>query len=321
MAKPRPSISVVVPVFNGARTLENLVDRISATMVELTDPYEIVLVSDGSTDGSWDKIQGLGRRYPSVRGVELMRNYGQHNAILAGVRHSKNEVIVTLDDDLENPPEEIPKLLEALEMGFDVIYGWSPRMQRHGTFRAMATWLTKWALRTALGVKTARSVSAFRAFRRNVAAAFDEFAGPYVSIDVLLGWSTTRFGSVRVEVSNVPSSGKSRYNLPKLMTHTLNLLIGFSTWPLRLVSIVGFTFTLFGLGVLAYVLARYAIEGSSVPGFAFLASATAIFAGAQLFSLGLIGEYLARMHFRLMERPPYSIRGLTEEKKDRQQPV
>jgi undecaprenyl-phosphate 4-deoxy-4-formamido-L-arabinose transferase len=286
------------------------VARLEAVLSPLTPDYEIVLVNDGSSDRSWGRIASLVRTRPSVRGIDLMRNFGQHNALLAGIRAARFETIVTLDDDLQNPPEEIPKLLEALGDRYDVVYG-TPIRPEHGLGRGIATWLTKLALRSAMGSDVARKVSSYRVFRRDLRDAFSRYDGSYVSIDVLLAWGTTRFTSVPVQHVR-RETGKSNYNVRKLAVHALNMATGFSTRPLRLASIVGFFFALFGAGVLIEVVVRRLIQGSPVPGFAFLASIVAIFAGAQLFALGIIGEYIARMHFRLMDKPPYVIREPTE---------
>jgi len=157
-----------------------------------------------------------------------------------------------------------------------------------------------------MGVEIARKVSAFRAFRTQIREGFALYDGPFVSIDVLLGWSTKRFASVSVRHEQRPS-GESNYTFSKLVSHALDMMTGFSTIPLRLASVMGFVFSFFGLGILIYVFISYLIRGS-VPGFPFLASIIAMFAGAQLFALGVIGEYLARIHFRTMRRPSYSIR-------------
>ncbi len=310
----QPTISVVVPVYNSQETLAELTARLEAVLTGAAGRFEVILVNDGSRDGSWGVIERLAAADGRVRGVDLMRNYGQHNALLAGIRQARYDVTVTLDDDLQNPPEEIPVLLARLAEGYDVVYG-TPRREQHGLWRDLASRATKWALQGAMGAETARHVSAFRAFRTRVREAFARYEGPFVSIDVLLTWGTTRFSAVPVR-HDPRRAGVSGYSFRKLMTHALNMMTGFSTWPLQLASLVGFGFTLFGLGVLAYVLGRYLVLGGSVPGFPFLASVIAIFSGAQLFALGIIGEYLARMHFRMMDRPPYTIRhthGATED--------
>jgi undecaprenyl-phosphate 4-deoxy-4-formamido-L-arabinose transferase len=168
------------------------------------------------------------------------------------------------------------------------------------------------ALRGTMGAETARKVSAFRAFRTRVRDAFAAYPGPFVSIDVLLTWGTTRFHAAPVR-HDPRREGASQYTVGRLIALALNMMTGFSTLPLQIASLVGFAFTLFGILTLAYVVARYFIEGTSVPGFPFLASIIAIFSGAQLFALGIIGEYLARMHFRSMERPAYTVRSATPE--------
>jgi glycosyltransferase involved in cell wall biosynthesis len=298
-------ISVVVPVYNGASTLEALTERLGAVLGPLRS-YEIVFVNDGSRDESWNVITRLAEEQQHVRGLDLMRNYGQHNALLAGVRSARNPVVVTLDDDLQNPPEEIPKLLVKLDEGYDVVYGASSGRE-HGLLRNLATRLTKLALRAAIGKEIAADVGPFRAFRTQLRDAFGDFQGPYVSIDVLLGWGTSRFASVPVR-HEARSAGESSYGWGRLATHAFNVLTGFSTRPLRIASILGLVFTLFGGVVLVLVLVRYFVSGSVVPGFAFLASVIAIFSGAQLLTLGIIGEYLARMHVRVLDQPPYAIR-------------
>jgi undecaprenyl-phosphate 4-deoxy-4-formamido-L-arabinose transferase len=298
-------LSVVVPVYNGASTLEALTERLGAVLDPIRE-YEIVFVNDGSRDESWSEIARLSESRPQVRGIDLMRNYGQHNALLAGVRSARNPVVVTRDDDLQNPPEEIPKLLGKLDEGFDVVYGASSGRE-HGLLRNLATRLTKLALRAAIGKEIASDVGPFRAFRTQLRDAFDEFQGPYVSIDVLLSWGTSRFAAVPVR-HEARTAGESSYGWSRLATHALNVLTGFSTRPLRIASILGLVFTLFGALVLVLVIVRYFVSGRVVPGFAFLASVIAIFSGAQLLTLGIIGEYLARMHVRVLDRPPYAIR-------------
>jgi glycosyltransferase involved in cell wall biosynthesis len=302
----RHSVSVVVPVYQSERTISELVRRISASLDALVASYEIILINDASADGSWAAIEAIAPLYPALRAIDLMRNYGQHNALLAGIRAARHDIIVTLDDDLQNPPEEIHKLLTKLDEGDDVVYGTPLRMQ-HGVWRNVASRVTKLALQSIMGATTASKVSAFRAFRTPVREGFANYRGPYVSIDVLLTWSAKRFGNIDVE--HAPRTiGESHYSLPKLLNHALNMMTGFSTAPLRVASLIGFVFTLFGIGVFAYVVGRYLLQGGSVPGFPFLASIVAILSGAQLFALGIIGEYLASVHFRVMERPPYVIR-------------
>lgn len=299
-------ISVVVPVYNSEASLENLVSRLGPVLAAISDRVELILVDDGSKDESWDVIRALAEEHPWIVGIALMRNYGQHNAVLCGTRAARYDVIVTMDDDLQHPPEEVPKLLKKLDEGYDVVYG-RPEREQHGFFRNLASVITKIVLQSAMGAETARGVSAFRAFRTELRAAFEGYRSPYVSVDVMLTWATTRFAAVTVQ-HHPRAAGASNYTFWKLVTHALNMMTGFTSVPLQLASILGFAFTCFGIAILAYVLARYFITGGSVPGFPFLASTIAIFSGVQLFVLGIIGEYLARMHFKMMDRPTYVVR-------------
>ena len=303
-------LSVVVPVYNSAEILPQLVERLGEVLPLLAARHELILVNDGSRDGSWERVQALAAGRPWVRGFDLARNFGQHNALLAGIRQARFHLLVTMDDDLQHPPEEIVHVLARLEQGgFDVVYG-CPRKRAHSSYRNLGSRLTRLALSSSMGAELARDVSAFRAMRTGLRTAFESYRGAFISIDVLLTWATHRFGSVEVE-HHERAAGRSNYDFRRLVTQAFNMLTGFSTLPLQLASWVGFFFTSFGVLVLVYVVGRYLLEGGDVPGFAFLASIIALFSGAQLFALGMIGEYLARMHFRLMGRPPYLIRSDT----------
>jgi len=298
-------VSVVVPVFNGERTLAELVRRIEAALEGRE--HEVVLVDDGSQDGSWPAIKALAALNERVRGLELSRNYGQHNATLAGVRMARFPITVTIDDDLQNPPEEIPRLLERLEAGrVDVVYG-IPAERRHSLWRNAGTRIGRLVMRAAVGGDLAEKVSGFRAFRTELRESFAFFRGPYVILDVLLSWASSRYAAV--EVRHEPRvAGASTYSFGQLVATALTWLTAFSIRPLRLASIIGLVTFIFGLGVLAAVLIAYATRGNPVPGFAFLASIIAIFSGAQLLTLGIMGEYVARVHVRVTERPAYDVR-------------
>ena len=297
-------LSVVVPVYRSQPTLSELHRRIIAALEPLGLSLEIVLVEDCGGDDSWQVIEALAQQDARVRGIKLARNYGQHNALLCGIRAARGELVVTIDDDLQNPPEEIPKLLARLNQGYDVVYG-TPENETHHFLRNQASRITKIALQSAMGAESASKVSAFRAFRTRLRDAFEAYRSPTVNIDVLLTWGTTSFGAVSVR-QDERAVGDSGYTLSKLVNHAINMMTGFSTLPLQIASVLGLAFGGMGLLILMYVLWVYFSHGSSVPGFPFLASIISIFSGVQLFALGIFGEYLARMHFRSMERPPYT---------------
>jgi glycosyltransferase involved in cell wall biosynthesis len=303
-------LSIVIPVYNSQDNLAELAAKLVEVLQLREGEGEIIFVNDGSRDTSWNVICELASEFPFIHGINLMRNYGQHNALLCGIRTAKFPLTVTIDDDLQHPPDQIPKLVQKLNEGFDVVYG-TPQEEQHGLWRDLASHLTKIALQSTMGAETARHVSAFRVFRTDLRKAFSNYQSPFVSIDVLLTWATTKFAAVPVQ-HDPRRRGPSNYTFRKLASHALNMITGFSILPLQLASLMGFTFTIFGFLVLLYVIGRYLIQGGSVPGFPFLASIISIFSGAQLFALGIIGEYLARMHFRTMERPTYTVRNRTE---------
>lgn len=300
------SCSVVIPVFNSEGSLVPLVEQLAVELPKLFADYEVMLVNDCSRDASWPVICDLTDAYPWVHGINLMRNYGQHNALLCGIRAARYELIITMDDDLQHPPAELYRLLEKLNEGYDVVYG-TPQKEQHGFLRDLASQMTKLALQNAMGADIARNVSALRIFRTQIRAAFAAYNGPYVSIDVLLTWGTTRFAAIPIR--HAPRTiGQSNYTLYKLITHAFNMMTGFSVVPLQMASWTGFGLALFSVVVLIYVIGRYLLEGTPVEGFPFLASIIGIFSGAQLLALGVIGEYLARMHFRIMDKPSYVVR-------------
>ncbi len=299
-------LSVVVPCYHSAGSVALLVEQLRPVLAAAAPAFEIILVDDASRDRTAAVIALLAATHPEVTAISLMRNYGQHAALLCGIRAARYDVVVTMDDDLQHPPAELPRLLAALTDDVDVVYG-TPAQQPHGLFRDLASRLTKWVLQGAMGAATAGKVSAWRVFRTHLRAAFAEFRGSFVSIDVLLTWATHRF--THLVVRHEPRTiGTSNYTLRKLVTHALNMMTGFSTIPLQLASWIGFLLTGFGVLVMLWVLGRYAVDGGSAPGFPFLACIISIFSGAQLLCLGIMGEYLGRAHFRLLDRPSYVVR-------------
>lgn len=299
-----PGISVVVPVYNSEETLRELVGRLGKALSEITPSFEVLLINDGSRDNSWATITQLVREYPFVRGIKMMRNYGQHNALLCGTRSARHSIVVTMDDDLQHPPEEIHKLIEQLDQGFDVVYG-VPNKLPHSPWRNFFSWITKRTLAFVMGIPTVKEIGAFRAFRTSLRRAFDFYQSPNVIIDVLLSWGTTLFSSIHVD-ERPRQVGKSNYNFRKLYAQAVFILTGFSTAPLRFTSYLGFGFTLLGIVLFLYVLSAYMFAGS-IPGFPFLASVISVFSGVQMFALGILGEYLGRVFDRSMDRPTYVI--------------
>jgi undecaprenyl-phosphate 4-deoxy-4-formamido-L-arabinose transferase len=292
-------------VFNSEAGLPELVRRVEPVLPRVGTEYELILVNDGSADQSWNVIERLAREHPWVRGINLMRNYGQHNALLAGITRARFDTIVTMDDDLQHPPEEIPRLVATLDEGYDVVYG-RPKKRSHSTWRNLASRIIKAVLKIVLGAEMGGHSSAFRAFREPLRRGFTSFAGAQLSIDVLLSWSARRATHILVE-HEPRRIGRSGYSFSRLVMLALELLTGYSELPLRVASLMGLCTSVLGLLMFVYVVVRRLTQVNYTPGFAFLAAEIAFFAGMQLFAIGVIGEYIAKLHFRTMGKPPYVI--------------
>lgn len=304
----QPGVSIVVPAYRSPTTLNELVDR---TELLGLSAFEIIIVDDGNNDATWEQIGHLSQTKKSVVGLRLSRNFGQHSALLAGVRKAKYSQIVTIDDDLQNPPEEIPKLLAKLVNGVDVVYGVSAQV-RQNVWRRFTSRSAKAVFARVLGFESAISISSFRAFRTQLREGFSGELGPHVSLDALLTWSTSRFSTLEVE-HHARRVGKSNYSFAKLVRFMLDTATSYSIRPLRLATTLGFLTTLFGLLMLIWVVGNALFVGDSVPGFPFLAASIAVFSGVQLVVLGILGEYLGKIHFRAMNKPTFSVSETTED--------
>jgi undecaprenyl-phosphate 4-deoxy-4-formamido-L-arabinose transferase len=240
--------------------------------------------------------------------MNFTRNFGQHNALLAGIRSAAKKIIVTMDDDLQHPPEEIPKLLEKIEEGFDIVYG-VPSARKHSFWRNWASQITRKILKNSGGANV-QQFSPFRAFRASIfMSTFKEYRAPFIWVDVLLGRVTAQVATVEIDQES-RQVGKSNYTFGKLIFQAVTLITGFSVFPLRLATWAGFVFIFLGFILLGFVVARFFIDGRIVPGFSFLATTVTIFSGVQLFTLGIIGEYLARAYMVIMDYPSYVVRSV-----------
>lgn len=302
-SSPVLSVSVVVPVYRSVDTLPLLVARVHAALADR--PHEVVFVDDGSPEATWEMVATLARNDPRVVGLRFGRNAGQHSALLAGVRAARYPITVTIDDDLQNPPEQIPTLLAALTDDVDVVYGSPEKVAQRGWRRASSAAIRA-LMASALGAENAARMSSFRAFRTRLRDGFEADLGPSVSLDALLSWSTSKFGSVTVP-HHERADGSSNYTFRRLLRFALDVATGYSAVPLQIAMGLGLLTAVFGFGVLVFVVGRAVTTSASVPGFPFLASIIAVFSGVQLITIGIIGEYLARMHFRIMRKPSYVV--------------
>jgi polyisoprenyl-phosphate glycosyltransferase len=303
-------LSVVVPVYRSRETLKPLTSRICSALEGQGWEFEIVLVDDGSPDDSWKTIHCLQRENPGrVVAVQLMRNYGQHNAIMCGFRHARGRFVVTMDDDLQNPPEEIPRLVSAARDGdFDLVYG-IPETKEHAAWRNLGSSLIQGFYRRVF--RLSNSISSFRLIRRELLDSILSYNLNFTFIDGLLAWNTRRIGQIAVS-HRARHIGRSGYSLPRLVVLALNLFTNFSLMPLQLVSALGSLAATAGfLGALVY-LVLYLFKDITVPGYASIIISILVMGGAQLLALGILGEYLGRLHLNVNRKPQYTVRQVIE---------
>jgi len=299
-------ISIVIPVYNSSSTLRALSKRLHTVLSDTNRKYEIIFVDDESSDDSWQLLCELQNKHPgSVTVIQLMRNFGQHNALMAGFRYAKGKFVITMDDDLQNPPEEIPKLLDTIiENNYDLVYA-SYGSKKHAKWRNLGSTLAIKFYQIVF--KSDIAVTSFRVIRRKLLESIFTYNLNYTYIDGLLAWNTRRIGSV--EVAHMPRrDGVSGYSLSKLLLLSVNLFTNFSILPLQFVSIVGLGTALLGILVGGFYLLQALLSDISVPGYASTITSIMLLGGIQLLALGMIGEYIGRLHININRKPQYTIR-------------
>lgn len=295
-------VSAIVPVYGSAGSLPRLVEELAAVLTDATTDHEIVLVDDGSVDGSWGAIVQLTDLYPQVVGIRLARNVGEHNALLCGIRAARFAVAVTLDDDLQNPPSEIPLLLDGLAEGHDLVYGVPARVHQSRS-RRVAAWIWKWVASVLLRTADVRAVSSFRAFRTSLRDAFADGPSQAIFLDEMLHWGATSTSFVKVR--HAPRAiGRSNYQLSGLIEHTLDMITNYSVRPLRLASAAG---ALLATASVCFVLAGAVTRADGNLAMWLLAALVTLVGGSVLLALGIIGEYLGRVFERSTHQPPYVV--------------
>lgn len=306
--RPTLDLSIVVPVYNSAGTLDTLLQRLAKTMAAITPSYEIILVDDGSHDDSWAVIQSLRENYGAhLIAVQLMRNYGQHNTLMCGLGVARGEYVVTMDDDLQNPPEEIPKLLAHIkQQGLDLVYG-CPNHRNHAAWRNLGSSIVWHFYRTVFRYQV--TPTPFRIMRHQLTQSVMFYDLNFTYLDGLLAWCTNRVAGVEVE-HHARAQGQSNYSIGKLLVLALNLYTNFSLIPLQVVSGLGLLTAASGFFVGVYYLLQYFASSIAVPGFASTIIAILILGGTQLLALGVIGEYLGRLHLNVNRKPQYVIRNI-----------
>lgn len=306
VSEPALELSVVVPVYNSQATIALLLDRLTKALDSITESYEIVLVEDGSPDESWAAIEASRVHYGGrVVAAQLMRNYGQHNALMCGLRLARGRYVATMDDDLQNPPEELHKLLAHIRRhNLDLVYGTADE-RKHAGWRNLGAAVVWGFYRTVF--RSPITPTPFRIMRHQLVRSVLFYDLNFTYLDGLLAWCTTRIGAVPVD-HHERAQGHSGYTLRKLLVLALNLYTNFSLLPLQIVSAVGFFTALAGFAVGLYYVIQYFAMNIAVPGFASTIVAILVLGGVQLLALGVIGEYLGRLHLNVNRKPQYLVR-------------
>lgn len=307
-AGPEPYLSVVVPVFNEEENLGELATRLAAALAPLDRPYEIVLINDGSRDRSFEILRQLAAADPHLVVLDFNRNYGQHAAVFAGFEAARGEIVVTLDADLQNPPEEVPKLVAKMEEGYDVVG--SVRLQRQDSFfRRVASRLVNRLTAAATGVQLSDYGCMLRAYRRDVVKTLCASREISTFIPVLADMFAGRVTEVPVAHAE-RARGESKYSLWKLIRLQFDLMTSFSLWPLRSMMVVGTVTSAAAMAVAVVLAAGRIIEGHewAVSGVFTLFAVMFFFVGVLLFALGLLGEYVGRIYSEVRHRPRFVVR-------------
>lgn len=312
--KNKLNYSIVIPVYRSQNTLQKLHLRLKKTLGQQKYKYEIIYVDDGSDDNSCFILEEIFKKEKNVKVIRLAHNFGQHNALMCGFSYAKGDFIITLDDDLQNPPEEIPKLIDKQIKGnYDLVYG-KYDLKRHGNLRNLGSALIQFIYQRIFRVKG--RLTSFRLIRQNIVKEILKYQKHFTFIDGLLAWHTKNIGYVKV-AHQERLTGRSGYSFSKLLFLSLNLLTNFSVFPLQFASITGFLFSFIGLVIGLYMLAKKLVYGIPITGFASVFVSVAILAGIQLVTIGIIGEYIGRIYLNINLKPQYIIQKvLSREKND-----
>ena len=301
-------LSVVIPCFRGEQTLLRLCERIRSVLAQAVPKYEIILVDDSDRESLWNLICDLGTQFPEVRGVRLNRNFGQHNATVTGFRESRGKYVASLDEDLQNPPEEIPRLLATLKTNsLDAVYG-TPAMRRGPRWRGIASRIVMSVPRRVMGLSF--DISAFRLMTGAIARQVATSDRHDIILDINISWLTRRIGSVEIE--HHASELTSSYSFVSLVSIFIDLICNYTVMPLRLISAIGFVVSLLALVAAAIIFVSRLQNYITVPGWASVIVAIFVGTGLMLLAIGVVSEYLARIFLRINAKPQTFIRSTTD---------
>lgn len=301
--------SVVVPVFNSSETLAELINRIGRAFAQITTKYEIILIDDGSVDRTWDTMVRIHESDRNVKIIRLSRNFGQHNALFCGFTFCKGHYVITIDDDLQYPPEEIPKMISSMKaMNAEVVIG-IPEQKQHEWFRNLGSFILSYFLSMIFSLRPRLRIGSFRILTRYVVDELIQMRTSNPGIDPMI-FSFIRGDMIKnISVTHLPRVvGRTQYNFGKLISLTLNNILSYSTMPLKFISVLGILSALSSFLMLAIIIFKYFIRGIPVLGWTSIIVAILFFSGLILLSLGIVGEYLVRMIREVNNTKIYAIK-------------
>ncbi len=302
----KPEISVLIPVLNEEEALPELQERLHRVMEGINMPYEIIYINDGSTDRTPVLLEGYHTRFPHVKVIEFNRNYGQHMALFAGFEHARGEIVITIDADLQNPPEEIPRLVEKMQEGYEVVATYR-KARKDSLFRKIPSLIVNKITAKLVGVKLRDYGCMLRAYRRNIVDYMNMCPESSSFIPALANTFAKKIVEIEVEHEE-RTKGTSKYSIFKLLRLNFDLMTNFSLLPIQFIGVIGMIVAVLGLAFAILLFARRLIVGPEVEGTFTLFAILFFFIGAQIFSLGIIGEYIGRIYQEVRRRPRFIIK-------------
>ncbi len=301
-----PYISVLIPILNEEESLPQLQERLYSTLEGMGKPYEIIYINDGSTDRTEFILEGFHERFPTVKVIEFNRNYGQHMALFAGFQACRGSIIITIDGDLQNPPEEIPKLVTKMEEGYEVVATYRKNRQ-DSVFRKVASSIVNKITSRLVGVKLKDYGCMLRAYHRSIINNINMCTESSSFIPALANTFTKKI--IEIEVAHEErKQGKTKYSLFRLLRLNFDLMTSFSLLPIQFIGVLGSIIAALGLGFAAFLIVRRLIVGPEVEGTFTLFGILFFFVGIQILALGIIGEYIGRIYLEVRKRPRFIVK-------------
>jgi glycosyltransferase involved in cell wall biosynthesis len=304
-------ISAVIPIYRSEKSIYELYSRLITSLSEISDDFEIIMVEDCGGDNSWDVICDIAGVDERVIGIKMTRNFGQHAATICGIEKAIGDWIITLDDDLEQYPEDIISLYKKALEGYDLVYGVYEE-RTHSSWRNITSEIARRLFKMAIPNLNDQYTS-FRIIRASIAKNLILFDSPFPFVDGYLSWITNNYAFVKVEHGE-RKYGESNYKLRKLITHTINIFVTFSDIPLKIATWIGLSSSVIGFVWLFIILLGKILGDITVSGYTSIIASIIFFGGLQMFVLGILGEYIGRINFKTSRKPLYLVSSIINEK-------